>query len=166
KCYDDGKWDIRDGWLVADARTTTSRSILWLNRPLPNDIRIECEAECVDQARDLTFIIAGNGHTYSGYEIVIGGSENKRVVLFKCTKETSPTEVKRLARDDFSLMKDRTYTIRIRKYRAAITVSVNDEALLSSSDEQPLDDAHHRYFGFASRGNVVRFDSLRIEERK
>jgi len=166
RCYDGGKWDVRDGWLVCDARETTGGlSILWLSRIVPREVVIEFEAECLDRPGEILAFVCGDGQRYSGYEIAVGGSGNTRVALYKSLEGGNPAARDRLDRRDFQVNKERVYAVKIRQYRNAFRVYVNDDLLLSTSDEQPIQDDRHRYFGFGTIGNLVRFDNLKIERK-
>jgi hypothetical protein len=167
KCYDKGKWEVRDGWLVCDSRETTdSRSILWLSRIVSDDVQIEFEAECLDKPGEINCFLNGDGQNYSGYEINIGGPDNRKVAVYKSMKDGDHRVRRRLARESFTLDKERVYAIKIKKYHGSFRVYVNEEAVIATSDEkQPISDSTHRYFGFSTMGNRVRFDNLRIERR-
>lgn len=163
-CYDGGKWEIRDGWLVADARPTKyGRSILWLNIPFVEDVQIEFEAECLDAPNDLNCFIGGNGKEYSGYEIILGGFGNEKIAVYKCNADGDDLSRNRLTREDFSVKKDHVYGIKIKKYRGEFRVYVDDELLIRKQDSNPISDKQHRYFGFSTYKTVVRFDNLKIK---
>jgi len=166
KCYDSGKWEIRDGWLVCDARQTSStRSILWLSRILPPSVQLEFEAECLDKPGEILCFLGGDGQSYSGYEITVGGQGNKRVAVYKSAKDGDESAHERLGRENFKLDRERAYAIKLRKYRGSFRVYVNGDLLVSVSDEKPIEDSAHRYFGFSTVGNLVRFDNLKIERK-
>jgi len=166
KCLDDGKWEVRDGWLVADARSSPTISILWLTGPLPQDLQIDFEAECLDERGNFNCFLFGNGKNYSGYEVQIGGSSNKKIILAKAAKDGDSTDHDRMSRANFSVVKNRPYTVKIKVYRGTFRLYVNDELLITKSDPAMTYDGEHRYFGFSSRGNVVRFDNLKIERKE
>jgi len=166
RCYDQGKWEVRDGWLVADARgTSPSRTILWLTFPLPESVTIEFEGECLDRPGELGCFLYGDGRTYSGYEISVGG-DNKRLGIYKSAKDGDEKTHKRLGRDTIQLVKDRSYAIKIKKYRGSIRLYVNDDLLLQASDQQPITAPDHRFFGLSTVGNLVRFNNLKIEAKR
>ena len=167
RCYDQGKWEIRDGWLVADARNTSpSRTILWLSFPLPDSVTIEFEGECLDKPGDLYCFLYGDGHQYSGYEIAVGASDNKRIGVYKSNLDGNEDVHKRLGRDAIALTRDRGYAIKVKKYKSSIRLYVNDELIISASDKTPTPDHEHRYFGLSTVGNLVRFDNLKIEVKR
>jgi len=168
KCYDAGKWEIRDGSLICDSRQTTdSRSILWLSRILPDNVTIEFEAECLDKPGEINCFINGDGQTYSGYEVNIGGLDNRKISLYKSLKDGDLQSRRRLAREDCKLDRERVYAVKIKKYRNGFRIYVNEETLISTSDEkQPIGDATHRYFGLSTMGHLVRFAHLRIERKR
>jgi len=166
KCSDGGQWEIREGWLVCDARQTSAgRSILWLNQPLVTDLEIEFEAECLGRPGEIICFLAGDGQTYSGYEVVIGGGGNKKITVYRSTQDGDEKVRDRLDRGTFKTDKDRVYAIKIKKRRGSVRVYVNDQLLVTALDAQPVADANHRYFGFSTVGNLVRFDNLKIERK-
>jgi hypothetical protein len=165
KCLDDGKWEIRDGWLVAEARSSPTISVLWLDRPLPRDFQVDFEAECLDNGGNINCFLYGNGKDFSGYEVQIGSSSNKKIALTKIAREGDDKGHKRLGRTPFSVVKNRPYTVKIKVYRGTFRVYVNDELLITQSDPKMTYEGELRYFGFSSRGNVVRFDNLKIEKK-
>ncbi len=164
---DTGQWAVRDGWLEGDARQTSqTRTILWLRHPIPDDLVMEFEGECLDHPGELNCYIFGNGKTLSGYELIVGGSDNKRITLYKITRDGDEASRERLGRESITLHKERPYAVKIKRYRGSIRVYINEDLLISASDETPIKDAEHRYFGFSTVGNWVRFDNLKIENKR
>lgn len=165
KCNDSGKWEIRDGALVADARIPQKRSILWLDRPLARNVQIEFEAECLDKPGDINCFINGNGKNYSGYEVIIAGWHNTKVGVYKSMEDGNDLARDRIERDQFEVQKGRLYAIKIKKDGGKIRVYVDDELLITAVDDEPIEDEEHRYFGLSTFENVVRFDNLTIKKR-
>ncbi|MCX8036809.1 MAG: hypothetical protein N3D11_07110 [Candidatus Sumerlaeia bacterium] len=164
---DSGQWAVRDGWLEGDARQTSqTRTILWLKQPIPDNLVLEFEGECLDHPGELNCYFFGNGKTLSGYELIVGGSDNKRITLNKITRDGDEASRERLGRESLVLHKERPYAVKVKYYRGAIKVYVNEDLLISTSDEKPDKDAEHRYFGFSTVGNWVRFDNLKIENKR
>jgi hypothetical protein len=166
-CHDSGKWEIKDGWLVGDARIPEQRSIIWLKKQFTEDVRIQFVAECLDKPGDLNCFICGNGKNYSGYEIIIGGFANEKIGVYKTVEDGDPITRQKLERDDFNLIKARAYDIKIKKSRGTFRVYLDDALVVSAADEENrIVDREHRYFGFSTFENVVRFRDLRIEQMK
>jgi len=166
KCNDSGKWEIRKGWLVADARIPENRSILWLNKPIARNVQIEFDAECLEEPGDINCFICGNGKNYSGYEVIIGGFNNEKVGVYKSKVDGDDMERKRLEREPFELEKKRVYTVKVKLYKGTIRVYVDNELLITATDNDPIEDPEHRYFGLSTFQNVVRFDNLKIEKKE
>lgn len=165
KKSDSGKWEIKDGALVADARIPEHYSILWLDRGLPNSFQIEFEAECLENANDINCFIHGNGKNYSGYHVIIGGWANTYIAIYKPEVEGDESTRNRLKRVEFQIEKDRVYEVKIVKQGSTIRVMLDGEEVLTADDDEPITDVEHRYFGLSTWENVVRFDNLRIERR-
>lgn len=166
KKTDTGKWYIKDGSLYGDARIPEQRSILWLDKPIGRDVQVEFEAQCLEKPGDINCFICGNGQNYSGYEVVVAGWDNSRIVIYKARAVGDPMERRRIGREPFEVEKGRTYQIKIRKEGSTFHIWVDGSLVITETDPDPPLIEGDLYFGLSTWENVVRFDNVKIEKKK
>lgn len=161
---------------------TNPRGILWLDKPLPHLVEIEFEIEALDKPMDFNCIIAGNGESASGYEIVIGGHDNtKNGIYLYLPAELDGAGFSREkiggSREMLPLYKGTAYTVKIERDGAYLRTYLNDTLIMEIEDEfsyqtpdgtevvvAPVVDDSLRYFAFSTWNNRVAIDNLSIRE--
>ena len=145
-------WRIDQGQLsVSGARNAA----LWLDTPLPENVRVEIDATALDAEGDLKFEIFGNGRDHaSGYVAIYGGWSNSTTCI---------------ARLDEHGRDRRDAEEHVRRYRLAAVRTdhrlrwfIDGREVLSYDDAQPLEGEGHRHFAFNNWEAPARYDNLAI----
>lgn len=142
---------------------------VWLNKPLPDEARIEFTAWTETDGGDLKVEAWGDGRSFhtgpvtaayraSGYVFVFGGWGNTTSVIARQDEHGRD----RVERSDVRVEPGRRYRMVIQRKGGTITWSVDGEKFLELRDRAPLSGENHRYFGFSGWRNPAVFDDLSI----
>ena len=160
-----GEWKIENGALVAEVEGVT-RAIAWFNKPLMDDIEIEYEAKAVRSGSDLNCIVAGNGETWSGLEIMIGGEGGQKSgISLAHINEMDHAAKDVLNKIEFNLQKGKTYRITVRRKPDMILVYVDGEEIFRQGIRQFPHDMDSQFFALSTWDNEVHFLNLSIENK-
>jgi hypothetical protein len=143
---------------------------LWLQHPLPRDVRITIKARGLSPEGDVKVELFGDGHsgfvgdpraayTATGYILVMGGWRNTTSAIAKQHEHGHD----RAERSDVRVEPGRWYTWTIERRGERLTWAVDDQPFLELNDPAPLYDDQHRYFAFSDWTSPVEFDDLVIE---
>lgn len=140
---------------------------LWLDRPLPRDVRIQFDAWAESDEGDIKVELAGDGESYttsdnyiaSGYVVIFGGWNNSTHKIVRRNEHGRAGATK----DGPPLVPGRRYRIELTRQGGEIRWNVDGREWLTYTDNRPLDDDDHRFFAFSGWESRVRFDNLRIE---
>lgn len=158
-----GNWAIRDGQLrVQGARNKP----LWLRRRLPRDVRIEFDVRSASKDGDIKVEVYGDGHskatstsyTATSYVVIFGGWGNSKNVLARMDEHGDD----RVVGPPLKVTRNHTYRMKIERRGATIAAWVDDRALVSMTDEDPLWGPGHDHFAFNNWQSELWFDNLRI----
>lgn len=158
-----GAW-IEDGLLkVRDLRNHP----LWLDRSLPDDVRIEFDAWATSEEGDIKVELAGDGSSFAtsvnyvatGYVLIFGGWNNSLNAIVRRNEHGRDRETVRSPQVE----PDRRYHFTITRGRGEIQWEVDGKELLVFEDLQPLRGEGHDHFAFSGWEAEVHFDNLVIE---
>ncbi len=151
-----GTWSLVDGAL----HSSGERNIpLWLDVPLPKNVRVELTAWSRSPQVDTKLEIFGDGLRHeSGYIVILGGWNN-RITTIARLDEHEKTRVE--ARRGWE--KDRKYRWTIERTNGRdVAFSVDGELVLTYRDEEPLVGPKHNRLGFSNWESEVYYDDLVI----
>lgn len=158
-----GNWSIENGQLrVQGARNRP----LWLRRRLPRDVRIEFDVRSTSKDGDIKVEVFGDGesratgasYTATSYVIIFGGWRNTKNVLARMDEHGDD----RVVGPPLPVTPDHTYRMKIERRGARIDAWVDDRALVSMTDGDPLEGPGHDHFAFNDWQSELWFDNLRI----
>ncbi|MBN1515087.1 DUF1080 domain-containing protein [Candidatus Sumerlaeota bacterium] len=160
-----GEWKIENGALIGKA-VGTERGVLWLEKPLSGNIQVEYDAVPLDNGWDINCILAGNGHMWSGYEIMVGGYSGSKAGLAIC----HINQYGSAAKDDLeqlllseNLRKEQEYHVRIVRTLDSIKVWLDDKLILT--DTGVFEHATNKqFFAFTTWDNRVAYKNLKIQK--
>lgn len=157
-----GTWQIEGGRLKgADIHNAT----LWLQRPLPEKVRIELDVRAESPKGDLKVESFGDGQTHqSGYIFIYGGWNNSIITLARQDEHAEERKV-----DNRPCMQPRggrrcvepglDYHWVIERTDDEVRWYVDGRLLLTYPDSAPL---QGRHFGFGNWEAPTTFDNLKI----
>jgi hypothetical protein len=143
---------------------------VWVNHPLPHDVRVKVKARSMDPAGDIKVELFGDGHsgyqgdpraayTATGYILVMGGWNNTISAIARQHEHGHD----RAERSDVRVEPGRWYEWSIERRGGQISWSVDGQPFLQLDDAQPLYDDQHQYFAFGDWTALLEFDDLSIE---
>lgn len=167
-------------WKIVDGQLTVALAHnhpLWLQRPLPDDVRIELDAVSHSPDGDLKVELFGDGerhatddevardlqYTASGYVAIFGGWRNSRSVLVKQQEHAWQVQhgvPMRLGRGQVE--QDRRYHFAFERRGGHLAWSIDGVPFLELDDPAPLRGPGHDRFGFTGWESAVAFDNLKI----
>lgn len=150
-------WTLEDGQVaVAGARNEG----LWLQVPLPDEVRISFEATALSEEGDLKFEIFTDGATHqSGYVGIFGGWDNQLNIIARLDEHGDDRLVGARGRH---VEPNRTYTFTIERTDGRVRWSIDGDEFITYDDPDPLVGDEHAYFGFNDWESPVRFDAVRV----
>ena len=155
---------IRDGRLVLrDVRNHP----VWLERPLPDDVRIEFDAWATSDEGDIKVEVAGDGNSHatapnyvaSGYVLVFGGWNNTQNAIIRRDEHGSD----RAQTDEPTVRPHERYHWTVIREGGEIRWKLDGNELLRFDDPDPLRGEGHRSFAFSGWQAETHFDNLVIE---
>lgn len=151
-----GDWEIRDGWLYGE---NIKNDPLWLQRKLPDDVRIEFKAKAESAEGDIKVEVFGDGNRHeSGYILIFGGWNNQLDVIARLDEHGDDRKEKPSA----GVKPGRVYDMAIERTGSSLKWFVDGEPFMTYEDDSPLTGSGHRFFAFNNWTAPVRFDDLRI----
>jgi len=155
--YQSAAWRIEDGWVaIAGARNDA----LWLQTPLPDDVRIEFDARSLSDIGDIKFEVFGDGATHqSGYVCIFGGWSNSTNAIARLDEHGSD----RLdGQPGVRVVPQQVYRMAVVRTDNRVRWFVDGEEFLVFDDQAPLEGEGHRHFGFNDWDVELRFDNIRV----
>lgn len=152
-----GAWSIESGWLaVAEARNDA----LWLQRALPERVRIEFDAKSLSDDGDLKFEVFGDGLNHqSGYVAIFGGWRNSLNIIARLDEHGDDRLV---GQDGVRVTRDQVYRMALVRTDARVRWFVDGQPFLTFDDPEPLVGESHDHFGFNDWSVPLRFDNVRV----
>ncbi len=156
---------VRNGVLVVEGLRNHP---VWLDRPLPDDVRIEFDAWAGSEEGDIKVELCGDGASWArsdnyiatGYVIIFGGWNNTRNVIAR-KNEHGRDRLESPA--DPPVAPDRRYHFVITRSGHELLWEVDGKETLVYEDAQPLRGAGQNHFAFSGWEAEVHFDNLVIE---
>lgn len=151
-----GKWQIEQGWLTA---SNIKNDPLWLDRPLPEKVRVEFDAKAASSEGDLKAEIFGDGtHHATGYILIFGGWDNQLDVVARLDEHGED----RKQQKSRSVQKGKTYRWAIERTDGTLRWYIDGELFMTYDDPKPLTGEGHRHFAFNDWTAPVRFDNVKV----
>ncbi len=151
-----GSWEVEDGWLTA---SDIKNDPLWLDRKLPEQVRVEFDARARSSEGDLKAEIFGDGDRHaSGYILIMGGWDNRLDVVARLDEHGEDRKEQRSA----GVEKGKVYRWAIERTDGTLRWYVDGELYMRYEDDDPLRGKGHRYFAFNDWEAPVAFDNLEI----
>ena len=140
---------------------------LWLNLPLPDDVRVEFDAWATTEEGDIKVELFGDGvshatspnYTASGYVVIFGGWNNSLSALVRKNEHGR----QRVTTSEVKVMPDRRYHFVVTRTGTELRWEVNGQELLVYEDAQPLRGEGNDRFAFSGWESEIHFDNLVIE---
>lgn len=156
-----GKWTIENGRLKAEK---IHNAALWLQRPLPEKVKIEFDARALSETGDVKCEVFGDGKTHqSGYIVIFGGWHNSTNCIARQDEhQNERKEDKRCPRRGNKSMcvePDVDYKWTIVRTDHVVRWYLDDSLYLTYPDSDPV---LGRHFAFNNWEAPVSFDNLRI----
>ena len=139
---------------------------LWLQKPLPDRVRVEFEAIAMTPTGDVKSEIFGDGLTHqSGYILIMGGWSNQLNIIARQDEhgEDRKRDSRCVVRNrrKVCVEKGKVYRWAIERRDETLKWYVNDTLFLTYPDRYPIKGEH---FGFNNWEAKVAFDRLRVFE--
>lgn len=153
-----GQWTLKDGWLNA---SNIKNDALWLQKPLPERVRLEFDAMALSADGDLKFEIFGDGgHHESGYIVIFGGWKNSLDVIARLDEHGED----RLSRPSRRVRPNQVHKIAVERDGDTLRWFVDGQLVIAYADKRALRGPEHRFFAFNDWTAPVRFDNLKVYE--
>lgn len=151
-----GTWEIENGKL----HSTGEENIpLWLDVPLPRNVRVEFTTVSKSPAVDTKVEIFGDGVRHeSGYIVILGGWGN-RISTIARLDEHEKTRVEKRTK----WKQNQAYRWRIERADGkALSFYIDDQLVLTYDDAKPLFGPRHNKLGFTNWASDITYDDLKI----
>ena len=150
-------WSIQDGWLAVER---AENDALWLQTPLPNDVRVEFEARSLSEVGDIKFEIFGDGTNHeSGYIGIFGGWSNSINTVARLDEHGTDRLEGQVG---VQVVPEQTYRMSIIRTDNRLRWFIDGEEFLVFDDAAPLTGTDHDHFAFNNWHVPLRFDNLRV----
>jgi hypothetical protein len=150
-------WSLQDGWVVGGGARNEG---LWLQVPLPADVRLSFDAKALGDEGDLKFEIFTDGRTHqSGYVGIFGGWDNRLNIIARLDEHGAN---RRVGAEGRHVEVDRVYRFEIERTDSRVIWRVDGEEFIVFDDDAPLAGDGHRFFGFNDWESPVRFDNIEV----
>ena len=151
-----GQWQIEDGAVVG---VDLHNDPLWLDKKLPEKVRIEFDAEAMSSIGDIKVEVFGDGVKHeSGYILLFGGWKNTLDVIARLDEHGED----RKSRKTHGVLPGYSYRMAVERTDGTLRWYVNGEHFMSYVDKEPLVGEGHRHFAFNVWSAPVRFDNVAI----
>ena len=151
-----GEWKIEEGWVTG---SNIKNDPLWLDQPLPKQVRVEFDARAESNEGDLKAEIFGDGtHHATGYILIFGGWDNKLDVIARLDEHGED----RRQQPSQSVEKGRTYHWTIERTEGTLRWYIDGKRFMTYDDSKPLTGKGHRHFAFNDWTAPVRFDNVEV----
>lgn len=155
---------IQGGVLVAEGLRNHP---LWLDLPLPDDVRIEFDAWASTDEGDIKVELFGDGKSFAtsanyvatGYVIIFGGWNNSLSAIVRKNEHGR----QRVTTGEVKVQADKRYHFVITRTGNELRWEVNGQELLAYEDENPLRGEGQDRFAFSGWESQTHFDNLVIE---
>lgn len=155
-----GQWRIEDGVLRADE---IRNDPLWLTEELPRQVRVEFEAKALSPDGDIKFEIFGDGDAHeSGYIVIYGGWKNALDVVARLDEHGDD----RKAQPSRKVVPNTRYRIAAERTDSELRWYIDDDLVMTYSDDSPLMGRDHNYFALNNWSAPVEFDNVKVYELK
>ena len=149
------RWEIKNGWLAVSHNRNDA---LWLNKPLPNEIRVEFDARSESADGDIKCEIFADGVNHaSGYIIVFGGWKNTSNIIAKLDEHKNPVKGRKKVVD-----KGKVYHFAVLRVENRLSWYLDNERIAVYDDKAPLIGPGHEHFGFNDWDTPIFFDNVKI----
>ena len=154
--FSGGRYELKNGKLRT---TTASNAPLWLNRRLPQDVKIEFDATPLSEDIDVKCEIFGDGKNHaSGYILILGGWRNKLSVIARLDEHGKDRRRKKAGEHKQSV----TYHWEIIRKGNLIEWFIDGKKYMEFHDSEPLSGDRHNRFAFNNWQSETLFDNLKI----
>ncbi|MFW5967683.1 MAG: hypothetical protein ACOCV2_09210 [Persicimonas sp.] len=151
-----GEWEIVDGKLRG---VDIKNDPLWLTEKLPEEVRVEFDAEARSPVGDIKVEVFGDGKTHeSGYILIFGGWENSLDVIARLDEHGED----RKERETHGVVPGHTYEMAVQRTDDTLEWFVDGERFMTYEDDEALRGEEHRYFAFNVWAAPVHFDNVRV----
>lgn len=157
-----GTWRIEGGRLRGD---NIHNAALWLQRPMPEKVRVEFDARAESDTGDVKCEIFGDGRTHqSGYILIMGGWSNSVITIARQDEHAEERKQDNRCRrtpDQRSVCVEPgvDYRWAIERTDGVVRWYVDGQLLLTYDDADPV---RGRHFAFNNWEAPVTFDNLAI----
>lgn len=151
-----GTWEIKDGAL----HTTGERNIpLWLDVPLPKNVKVEFTAWSLSPQVDTKIEIFGDGLRHeSGYIVILGGWNNRITTIARLDEHEEERPEKRQGWEQ-----GRKYRWTVQRENGKdVELLIDGKPVLQYEDKEPLFGPKNNKLGFTSWESEVFYDDLVI----
>lgn len=157
----EGEWLIDNGAVkpVKVAEEEARNQGLWLNKPLPDKVRVTFESKSLTRIGDTKCeIFATEPKHEGGYSIIFGGWNN----TINAIARRGEHEAKRVTQSEFRRVEQgKTYTWTIVRTDHVVRWYIDGRFMVAYDDAEPV---LGHYFGFNNWANDVRLDNLKVYE--
>lgn len=169
--------EIGPDWLATGEGATIEHGVLvvrdlhnhplWLDRELPENVRIEVDAWATSDEGDIKLELNGDGKSFaravnyvaSGYVLIFGGWNNSQNAIVRRNEHGRDKEVV----TEPKVEADRRYHFTITRIGPEIRWEVDGREILAYEDPRPLTGPSQDHFAFSGWEAETRFDNLVIE---
>ena len=150
-------WTIDDGWVAGG---NAHNDGLWLQVPLPDDVRLSFDAKALGEQGDLKFEIFTDGRTHqSGYVGIFGGWDNQLNIVARLDEHGDD---RLIGAGGQHVEVGRVYRFEIERTDSRVIWRVDGTEFIVFDDGEPLVGDGHRHFGFNDWESPVRFDNVEV----
>ena len=156
-----GKWRIKEGRLWGEQ---IHNATLWLQRPLPEKVRIEFDARAQTETGDVKCEVFGDGRRHqSGYIVIFGGWNNSVNCIARQDEHQNERKqddrCPRRGNRSMCVEPDIDYHWTIVRTDHVVRWYLDGALYLTYPDHDPV---RGRHFGFGNWEAAVSFDNLKI----
>jgi hypothetical protein len=140
---------------------------VWLDRALPDNLRIEFDAWATSEEGDIKVELAGDGksaatsinYVATGYVVIFGGWNNTTNAIVRRNEHGKD----QVGTSEPTVLPDRRYHITLTRIGPEIRWEVDGREILSYEDPRPLVGPAQDHFAFSGWEAETHFDNLVIE---